>query len=304
MAPQSGQSFGSVASQAQSATSSAASFLNNFLTEAHEQALDRLMPNWRQEVFGTASQTISDMTHVADRFKDILPELMARTNELSTQALTQVASMLRGEIPNDVREELQRTAAEVSRQIGVRGQAAQYLTARDLGMTSLDLVDRGLQHAPNVTAMAPTAYAQYQAVLGQPMAAAGSLAQMLHGLQAPLPDVASIFSNMASLATNQSQFQTDTANTNYWNQFNAKLGKQAVGVAKDQLGAAKSYNQGMLQLQRDQLDWMRSLQDSTPAGSNTGSGGSIYGEPRGSRGFTPQYLTDPGWGGFKDTRWS
>lgn len=60
----------------------------------------------------------------------------------------QIAAFLRGEIPQDVSEEVSRKAAERATSGGFGGSnAAQSLTARDLGLTSLNLIQSGLSSA-------------------------------------------------------------------------------------------------------------------------------------------------------------
>ena len=269
----SGQSFENIIGGTTSGVLSAASAIDAYMTGAYEEALNRLMPDWRQQVFGTARQTVSDINHLTELFRKGLPSMMARVDEVSTQALTQVSSLLRGEVPSDVAAQVQRYAAEVANQLGVRGQAAQYLTARDLGLTSLDMITAGLQYAPTATTLATTAYGQAQNVLAMPMNAAATLGNMLTSMRAPQTDVSALFANVLPQAINQSQFQTDTRNTNYWNQVNQSLGQQAVNTSNRQLQAAMSYNNQMLQLQRQQMQWVQSLQPVAAGILSDGSSG-------------------------------
>lgn len=276
----SGQSFENIIGGTASGVLSAASSIDAYMTGAFEESLNRLMPDWRQQVFGTARQTTSDINHLTELFRKGLPSMMARVDEVSTQALTQVSSMLRGEIPLDVAAQVQRYAAEVANQMGVRGQAAQYLTARDLGRTSLDMITTGLQYAPTATTMASTAYGQAQNVLAMPMNAAATLGNMLTSMRAPQTDVSALFANVLPQAVGQSQFQTDTINTNYWNRVNQSLGQQAVNTANRQLQASMNYNNQMLQLSRQQMQMTQSLQTAaagrlTNGASSGGSSGGV-----------------------------
>lgn len=54
------------------------------------------------------------------------------------------ASMLRGEIPADVSAAVRRAASETSIRGGVFGSSAKALSARDLGLTSLDIKQKGI----------------------------------------------------------------------------------------------------------------------------------------------------------------
>ena len=273
----SGQSFENIIGGVASGVLSAASSLDAYMTGAFEESLNRLMPDWRQQVFGTAGQTMSDINHLTELFRKGLPSMMARVDEVSTQALTQVSSMLRGELPADVAAQVQRHAAEVSNQMGVRGQAAQNLTARDLGRTAFDMITTGLQYAPTATTLATTAYGQAQNVLAMPMNAAATLGNMLTSMRAPQTDVSALFANVLPQAVNQSQFQTDTINTNYWNRVNQSLGQQAVNTSNRQLQAAMSYNNQMLQLSREQMQMTKSLQTAAAGTLNNGSSGGSSG---------------------------
>lgn len=63
-------------------------------------------------------------------------------------------SYLKGEIPADVQAQVRRITSEKGLASGLgRGQAGQALTARDLGLTSLDIVNQGIQttNAANAT---------------------------------------------------------------------------------------------------------------------------------------------------------
>lgn len=268
-----GTSWETIFSDTLSSALSGAQNLDAYLTRAYEESLERLMPDWRQQVFGTAKQSISDINHLAGMFREGLPGMMAKVDEISNVALDQVNALLRGELPADVAAQVKRHAAEISNQIGVRGQASQYLTARDLGRTSLDMIDKGMQYAPTATTLRTDAYGKAQGVLATPLAAAGTLADMLKSMKAPTVDAGTLFGAMLPQAVGHSQFLTDTANENYWNQVNAALGREAVGVSRDQLAGARRYNQDMLDLQRQQQEWTRTLTKwMMDAESSSGSG--------------------------------
>jgi hypothetical protein len=139
------------------------------------------------------------------------------------------------------------------------------------------MITTGLQYAPTATTLATTAYGQAQNVLAMPMNAAATLGNMLTSMRAPQTDVSALFANVLPQAVNQSQFQTDTINTNYWNRVNQGLGQQAVNTSNRQLQAAMSYNNQMLDLQRQQLQWTQSLQTAAAGTLNNGSSGGSSG---------------------------
>lgn len=63
-----------------------------------------------------------------------------------------ISQQLSGEIPQDVQDQVERISAEKSIKSGLgEGQAARNLTARDLGLTSLDIQDRGIKNAAQLS---------------------------------------------------------------------------------------------------------------------------------------------------------
>lgn len=92
-----------------------------------------------------------------------LEKLGAEVNRINTQNLINslnmavpggvssaqklIASQLRGEIPEDISQSVQQSAAETALNLGVAGGGiAKNLTARDLGLTSLGIQQQGLQN--------------------------------------------------------------------------------------------------------------------------------------------------------------
>lgn len=74
---------------------------------------------------------------------------------LRGQGTQQIASFLRGEIPEDVRRQVQQAAAERSAASGTGGSPySKALEARDLGLTSLGLIQGGLSAAERWIAQA------------------------------------------------------------------------------------------------------------------------------------------------------
>ncbi len=250
------ESWADIAARTLASATSAASSIDAYMRSAYNAALTSVMPDWQAALFGSSSKVIGNMAQLADSFKkNVLPKAMAQADAMSSQALSVVNSMLRGVLPDDVAAQLQRHAAEISNQIGVRGQAAQYLTARDLGLNSLQMIEKGLTYAPGAATLASSAYAGFRNVLGAPMNAITATGQMLNQLTPPTVDAGSLFANMLKDATSQSQFGTSTAGQNYWNRINYKAQQRAVGVAQDQLAATRQYQQQMYTLQQQQMQW-------------------------------------------------
>ena len=69
-------------------------------------------------------------------------------SDLIGKSKTAIESMLKGEIPQDVQDQIERTAAEKSLSQGIGlGQKSRNLVARDLGLASIDIVSQGIQGA-------------------------------------------------------------------------------------------------------------------------------------------------------------
>jgi hypothetical protein len=71
-------------------------------------------------------------------------------NELLTQVEDFSTTLLGGELPQDVIDQIQRETAETSIKGGLTGQISRNLTARDLGLTTLDLQTKGASLAAGV----------------------------------------------------------------------------------------------------------------------------------------------------------
>src|SRR5439155_10089844 len=93
-------------------------------------------------------------------FKDILKSGGATTQEM----LDAAAPLLRGEIPKDVQEQIQMSSAYQSLSAGTAGSPmSRALTARDLGLTSLNLINQGA----NLQGQAGNAFQRWTGIAGQ-----------------------------------------------------------------------------------------------------------------------------------------
>lgn len=66
------------------------------------------------------------------------------TDELMGTARKRIASLLEGELPDEVAKQVQIRAAETAGQKGIGGQMARNLTFRDLGASSMDAISAGI----------------------------------------------------------------------------------------------------------------------------------------------------------------
>jgi hypothetical protein len=236
----------------------AASEINAFMRDEFNVALDDLYPDWRDQISFAGAEAQGDSIALTKRFRDkVMPGLLDSIDEMSIQALGMVSSMLDGQVPDDVGQQLKIHAAEIAGQIGVRGQAAQYLTTRDLGIKSLDLQMAGLQAAPSALNLAPSGYATVNQTLQMPVATGTALTNLLSAYRAPQVDAGALYggqlnllagagtvnatsaystaaqvvSNAGSQIQNQLQFGTQYSSQQYWNQMNYQQNQQALAMA-------------------------------------------------------------------------
>ena len=176
--------------------------LNTAMRKAFEGALDTLYPDWRTDIVEASGTAQRDSIEMTEAFREkILPKAMEAADEMSSQALDMVNAQLRGEIPDDVAAQLRRQAAEISQQIGVRGQAAQYLTARDLGRTSMDIQQQGLANAPAALGLGSQAYSTFAQTLQNPVTTGVNMTNLLKAYMAPQADIQNLYgTNMAVLS--------------------------------------------------------------------------------------------------------
>jgi hypothetical protein len=108
--------------------------INQFQQQQLQMLLTNAMPGW-QNFFSGLQGTFGQM------------------NEIWGQMRPNVTSMLAGQVPQDVQDQIRRNAAFTSLMGGSAGAgtgATGAITARDLGLTSLDLTEKGQAMASNL----------------------------------------------------------------------------------------------------------------------------------------------------------
>lgn len=233
----------------------AADFINEYMNEAFTGALDDLVPGWKERIVGAAAGAHDNVTALTEAFRTrVLPEAMDAADRMGTQMIGIVESQLRGEIPDDVAAQLRRHAAEVANQIGVRGQAAQYLTARDLGRTSLDLQQLGFQNAPAAIGFGTQAYSQFAEMLQAPVKSGINLSNLLSTYSAPLADVQGLYGSVLGVASGAGLVPAGTVMST-----TTQATQGAASLALDTIGAMYGYqaqmnmNQQAMNLQQEAL---------------------------------------------------
>jgi hypothetical protein len=168
--------------------------LDDAMVKQFEGALDRLYPRWREDIVGAATDAQTATVEMAKHFREnIMPGAMEQADIAGAQAIQNIQGMLRGELPPDVEAQLKRTSAEVAQQIGVRGQAAQYLTARDLGLTSLDMMQQGLAQAPAAFGLTSQVYGILNQTNQMAVESGINVTNLLNAYKAPQTDIANVF---------------------------------------------------------------------------------------------------------------
>ena len=104
-------------------------------------------------VWGGARDAAGTVESVVNNYIDnVLPGLAGTATDLFEQASAAVSSYMSGELPDDVQDSIMRSVAE--RFPGLGADMYQNVTARHLGLTSLDLSNMGLQNVANVASIA------------------------------------------------------------------------------------------------------------------------------------------------------
>lgn len=255
----------------------AGDFINERLREDFYGVLDDLVPEWREKMIDAGVTGVEDISAITEAFKEnILPEALKRADEISFQMLDNVQSQLRGEINPDVADQLKRQAAEISQQIGVRGQAAKYLTARDLGLTSMDIQQQGMQNAPAAMQFAPGAYSALGAVTQAPMQSAGNLTNILAAYRSPTAEWQSLWGANLGLVTAGAVMPGGTAF-----QTSGQAFQYAGNMYDNSMNTAMQFQANAQAMQMQQSN-MRAQNRANILGVVGGVAGGIFGGPAGA----------------------
>jgi len=236
-------------------TGTATAALDEMLARQFEASLDRVMPTWREDIVDPAMQAQRDSVALTNRFREnVLPSYLAYTDAMSIQALENNMALLRGEIPPDVRAQIERENAETATYLGVRGQASNNLTARDLGLTSLELQEKGLANAQLAQSIGPFGYAQANQTLQAPVTTGGNVTNLVNTFRAPMSDPTALYAthfgvvsgagiiNPTSAYSTNAQIsatggslvmgQAQMESQHYWNQKNYEAQMAAIEAQK------------------------------------------------------------------------
>ncbi len=118
-------------------------------------------------------------------------DVVSVVNEFLPAMRKTVGEYIQGKIPSDVTAQvLQNTGEDVFRKFGrTTGPASEGLVARDLGMTSMQIVDKGMQMAPGLAQFA-----------SMPISAAADVTNITNQYRTPLSNVGAMQQNYLSSA--------------------------------------------------------------------------------------------------------
>mgnify|MGYP001586057541 CR=1 FL=1 len=107
---------------------------------------DELMPGWRENLIQPAIDANIQSNRYARQYaEDIMPNLISEGVAGARMVSARAQQFLSGEVPADVAARTRQIAAESSAAGGLFGAGAQARSARDFGLTSLDMITQGAQ---------------------------------------------------------------------------------------------------------------------------------------------------------------
>lgn len=218
-------------SRSQAITSSRV--LDQYMKDRFYGNIQDLLPTYKEDIIGTSRDSLMKTKDIADQ-------------------------LLTGEIPQDVRDQILRTRAEMNIGRGLYGEAASFATARDLGRTSYDLMMQGVDMTVNAVS---------------PLTA--RLLSNTMSLQPPVTDVPGLTQQNQALLTG-----VGTVSPNATMQTMAQIGLGNADLAWS--AKLSAFNAGMDMYQTSEyMDIMDTLSRRQMAasifGSVLGAGGSIIG---------------------------
>lgn len=215
--------------------------MNAYMQDAFTQSLDELYPEWRTELVGSVTDSQRGINDLTNTFrKSIMPRVLEAADQMSMQAIANVNAQLRGEINDDVAAELKRHAAELSQQIGVRGQAAQFLVGKDIAKTSYELQQQGLQNAAAALGLAPAAFQAVGVTMQMPVQSAANVTNILNAYRAPTTNVQELYGANLGIVSNAGIIPAGTLM-----QTNAQITTNAMQSSQAMFESALSYEAQM-----------------------------------------------------------
>lgn len=120
-----------------------------------------------------------------DQISKLLQNVIPNYSALTSKAGSNIEAMLRGEIPSDVKDQIQTSDAARALSGGYSGSGMHGdLVARDLGLTSLQLTQKGLSSAESWITMMDSMFSPSQLSVGQMFVSPGQMFQSTFANQA------------------------------------------------------------------------------------------------------------------------
>jgi len=164
--------------------------LDAYIQQAMFSMYDNIAPGWREMVQSAAGAAGNVSAFAKDFAERLFPEISKNLMSMGGTATQQAQKMMRGEIPGDVMSQIRSASAERSvaglgMTGGASGSASRNLTARDLGTTSLAVMQQGQGMAQTAAGL----YAQLTgtgtatgALLGAPASVGATGAQAINAM--------------------------------------------------------------------------------------------------------------------------
>lgn len=242
-----------------------------------DERMAQLMPDWRKDALdvvgwnekqfgkvldmaysraGQDAEWLNEMNRVeADKMNKFMAEQFYASMDEATPGLRSltgkyqgtVSDMLSGELPASVRDQITRSAAERTGKQGLFGEAATNVGLRDLGLSSLDYIQKGQAQMPTMMGVAEAMRApQIQMSLADTGALASQYGSSLMGLTTMSPTAAvAAGAQQAQLGIGLETFNQQMSRSNQelnvnriadWLRFNSSQ-----GMAAQQFNAQMNY---------------------------------------------------------------
>jgi hypothetical protein len=297
-----------------------------------DERLSQLMPDWKQDAmtavnwneqqfskvldmaYGQATKDASILNEfnrveadkmnkfMAEQFYSAMDEGTPGLRSLTGKYQGTVSDMLSGELPISVKQQLEQESAERGMSRGLFGEASSNLGLRDLGLTSLDYIQRGQEQMPTMMGVAEAMRApQIQMSLADAGALGSQYGSALLGLTTMSPTAAvSAGAQQAQLGIGLETFNQQMLRSNQelnvnrtadWLRFNSSQ-----GMAAQQFNAQMNYAAALsnlnYSLDQQAFEWnyktaqmqAKSAEDASMWGALGSIGGAVVGAAGGAVG--------------------
>jgi hypothetical protein len=154
-----------------------------------------------ETIYGSGADSLQATTDLINNYvTNQLPGLMSQSAGLAGQAVGVVSDMMKGVLPQDTQDQILRNVAQQFP--GMNAERFASLSARSLGLTSLNLTQAGLQAAPTAQAMLQNPGSLAAGAVDMYSAASSQRGNLVNSMQ---PFTAGLLINFMSSATIRDQ---------------------------------------------------------------------------------------------------